>query len=44
MSTETRNSLPCLSVVVPVYNEESTLETVVSKLLALQAPAGNHRR
>jgi glycosyltransferase involved in cell wall biosynthesis len=36
MSTETRNSLPCLSVVVPVYNEESTLETVVRKLLALQ--------
>lgn len=36
MSNETRNSLPCLSVVVPVYNEESTLKTVVTKLLALQ--------
>src|SRR5216683_2894703 len=35
MSAETRNSLPCLSVLVPVYNEESTLETVVRKLLAL---------
>jgi glycosyltransferase involved in cell wall biosynthesis len=36
MSTETRNPLPCLSIVVPVYNEESTLEIVVGKLLALQ--------
>ena len=36
MSTETRDSLPCLSVVVPAYNEESTLEIVVRKLLALQ--------
>jgi glycosyltransferase involved in cell wall biosynthesis len=36
MSTETRNVLPCLSVVVPVYNEESTLESVVHKLLVLE--------
>lgn len=36
MSTETLNGLPCLSVVVPAYNEESTLEIVVEKLLALK--------
>ena len=36
MNSATQNSLACLSVVVPVYNEESTLETIVRKLLGLQ--------
>jgi glycosyltransferase involved in cell wall biosynthesis len=29
------NSCPCLSVVIPAYNEESTLAEIVNKLLAL---------
>jgi glycosyltransferase involved in cell wall biosynthesis len=40
MSTNTNTStnagaLPCLSVVIPAYNEETTLEDVVTKVLAL---------
>ena len=36
MNSESRDCLACLSVVVPVYNEESTLKTIVGKLLMLQ--------
>ncbi|HEX8560803.1 MAG TPA: glycosyltransferase family 2 protein [Pyrinomonadaceae bacterium] len=35
MSTETPPPAPCLSVVVPAYNEGATLAQVVEKLLAL---------
>ena len=35
MSTEKRKHSDCLSVVVPVYNEEASLEQVVRKLLVL---------
>lgn len=35
MSTEKRKHSDCLSVVVPVYNEEGSLEQVVRKLLVL---------
>lgn len=36
MNSEARNSVACLSVVVPVFNEESTIEIVINKLLLLQ--------
>ena len=35
MKPEPQVNAPCLSVVVPAYNEEATLEAVVEKLLAL---------
>ncbi|MBV8856087.1 MAG: glycosyltransferase family 2 protein [Acidobacteria bacterium] len=35
MSPEPQQPRPCLSVVVPAYNEETTLATVVKKLLAV---------
>ena len=35
MSTEKRKHADCLSVVIPVYNEEASLEQVVRKLLVL---------
>ncbi len=35
MSPEPQQHTPCLSVVIPAYNEEATLATVVKKLLAL---------
>ncbi len=35
MTPEQQNQTPCLSVVVPAYNEEATLEEVVAKLLRL---------
>ncbi|MET0623438.1 MAG: glycosyltransferase family 2 protein [Pyrinomonadaceae bacterium] len=35
MTPEPQNQTPCLSVVVPAYNEGATLESVVEKLLRL---------
>lgn len=35
MTEDSQSFSPCLSVVVPAYNEEATLETVVHKLLQL---------
>ena len=35
MASEQRKSCPCLSVVVPAYNEEATLAHVVEKLLTV---------
>src|SRR5258707_14088221 len=32
---QAESSIPCLSVVIPVYNEESTLSEVVLKVLAI---------
>ena len=35
MSTESQNSCRCLSVIIPVYNEDATLEGVVREVLEL---------
>lgn len=35
MTNYKNNNLPCLSVVIPVYNEEATLEIIVRKVLML---------
>jgi glycosyltransferase involved in cell wall biosynthesis len=35
MSIETRDPTACLSVVIPVFNEESSLATIVDKLLTI---------
>jgi len=33
--TEQKQNCPCLSVVIPAYNEEATLNTIVTKLMAV---------